>query len=62
MTLNFEERNSALWAKIKQHAEERIDALRRKNDGALDVETTANVRGRIASYKELLAASEPQVQ
>lgn len=62
MKLNFEERNSALWQKISEHAGQEIDRLRRKNDSALDDVTTANVRGRIAALKELLAVAEPQAE
>jgi len=58
LKLNFEERNSGLWNRIKEHAQQQIDLLRRKNDGALDEVTTASVRGRIAAYKELVALEE----
>ena len=38
------------------HLEERLAVARRKNDSpSLDAEGTANVRGRIAQIKELLA-------
>ena len=60
MRLNFEERNSALWFKLNEFMTERIDTLRRKNDGMLDEITTASIRGEIRALKELVAlATDP---
>jgi hypothetical protein len=46
---------SALWLKIKQHLEARLDQHRRKNDNDLDPIATARLRGAIAEVKTLLA-------
>ena len=55
MTLTHEERHSALWLKLKEHMTERIDTLRRKNDGDFDATTTASIRGGIRELKNLVA-------
>lgn len=50
--------SSGTWAAVRQHAERRIDQLRRRNDGAhgaLSAEQTASLRGSIATLKEILA-------
>lgn len=55
VTLTYEDKHSVTWARVKEFAEARITSLRAKNDGMLDELTTANVRGRIAALKELVA-------
>ena len=64
MTLNEEQRRSALWAVLKQHYEERLDMLRRQNDGKFGEAETARLRGRIAEVKELLnlGKDKPKVE
>ena len=52
------ERESALWKKVEALANEKIDVLRKRNDGDLDETETARLRGRIAAWKELLAWGE----
>jgi len=59
LSLTFEERHSALWLKLKEHMEQQLDLLRRKNDGSHDEIVTANIRGRIAILKELSALDAP---
>lgn len=50
------ERQSAVWKKIKQHLEQRLAALREKNDKpTLDAERTAFIRGQIRELKNLAA-------
>lgn len=49
---------STTWAKLAKHLEERIDLLRRQNDGPLDAAQTENLRGRIAELKALLRTAE----
>ena len=46
---------SSLWTKLKAHIEERIAGHRRTNDGNLNTEDTAKVRGRIAEGKYILS-------
>ena len=61
MTLAPHERQSAVWIKLRDHMVQRLTDLRSKNDGSHDAETTANLRGRIAQLKELLAlGNEPE--
>lgn len=52
---------SPTWRCIERTALGRIDTLRQKNDlPSLDAIRTAELRGRIAAWKELLAlAQEP---
>jgi len=54
------EKQSAVWKKISGHLEERIDTLRKKNDGQLDMGQTAGIRGQISAYKSLLVVGEPE--
>lgn len=46
---------SPLWMKLKKHIEERVLGHRRMNDGNLNVEDTAKIRGRIAEGKYILS-------
>jgi hypothetical protein len=57
--LNPVEAQTALWLKLKGRAEQRLQALRAKNDGNLDVEATAKVRGQIAELKIFLELDKP---
>lgn len=50
-----EDLHSAVWKKLSQFVEERLDVLRRKNDGAYSMDETSRLRGQIFAYKELLA-------
>ena len=60
--LDYQDKHSVTWKKVVEFAEERISQLRAKNDGMLDELTTANIRGRIAAYKELVALEEAPPQ
>jgi len=51
---------SGMWMKMRTHLQARLDLLRRQNDGNLDPTDTADVRGRIAEIKHLLAAGDSQ--
>ncbi|MDR2333731.1 MAG: hypothetical protein LBE61_09630 [Burkholderiaceae bacterium] len=52
--------NSPTWRVLQQHADEQIATLREKNDSPnLDALRTAEIRGRIAAWKELLALATP---
>ncbi|WP_423459966.1 hypothetical protein [Ottowia sp. VDI28] len=51
---------SPTWRALKAHADQQIATLREKNDGfTLDAIRTAELRGRIAAWKELLALAQP---
>lgn len=53
------DRSSDTWKAVKGRAEQRLEACRKRNDGALGVESTAYLRGRIAELKEFLALDNP---
>lgn len=53
------DRGSPAWMRVEQWANDRIADLRCRNDGQLDPIKTADVRGRIAALKELLALDVP---
>ena len=53
--LTESERQSAVWLKLKEHYEERLNVLRMKNDNLLDEITTASLRGEIRMIKQFLA-------
>lgn len=59
LKLSESEANSALWLKIKAHLEQRLERHRIRNDGNLPPDATANLRGRIAEAKYLLALDQP---
>lgn len=59
MKLEAHELASSTWVKIREHLEERLDVLRKKNDGQLDLVETADVRGQIKMVKFLLALDQP---
>ena len=61
LELTNQERDSALWKKITAHFEERLQVLRKKNDGALSEIETARLRGHIAATKELLGFNDPAI-
>lgn len=51
---------TALWRKLEEYIEQRMDVLRKTNDGDLDALQTARLRGRIAELKNLLALSKDE--
>lgn len=53
--LERHEIDSPLWQRLKAHLEEEIRIQRTKNDGDHDAIRTADIRGRIAQLKALLA-------
>ena len=59
MKLTEKEKNSDLWAKLKEHALARIAELRESNDSPMPAEDTAATRGRIAELKEMLLVEHP---
>ncbi len=59
MILTDQDKQSALWLKLKERAESDLEALRKRNDALNDEVTTAVLRGRIYQLKELLALDPP---
>lgn len=57
--LTDHERDSALWKKLREQAEDQLDALRRDNDRNHDEVRTANIRGQIARLNIFLALGKP---
>lgn len=53
--LTTQERDSALWQRIREEVEHEIDIMRKQNDGDKSAEETAKLRGRIAQAKKFLA-------
>jgi len=53
--LSAQERDSALWKKLKAEVEHDVGIMRRQNDGDKSAEETAKLRGRIAQAKKFLA-------
>lgn len=49
---NFERNRS--WLQLEAHINERIDTLRRKNDGTMPIEATSHLRGGLCELKRLL--------
>jgi len=58
-SLNDLEARTPLWMRMRGHMEQRLAELRAQNDTPLDDRKTAELRGRIAMLKELLAADKP---
>lgn len=51
---------SPTWHALEQHAQAQIATLRERNDSpSLDAMQTAELRGRIATWKQLLALATP---
>ena len=51
---------SPTWRAVEQFAQHRLDTLREKNDSpSMDAIRTAELRGRIAAWKDLLALANP---
>lgn len=57
--INEIEARSAIWLKLETWANERIIALRKRNDGDLSEIATAKLRGKIAALNELLDLAKP---
>ena len=53
------ERTNPLWIRLEQHMRDQLADLRQMNDAPMTPERTADLRGRIAQLKELLALADP---
>lgn len=62
MELTAGERQSPLWRRLLENFEHQRDILRAKNDGPHDAATTADIRGRIAVYKALIALDNDPIK
>jgi hypothetical protein len=54
MILTPAEKESAIWMKLSEEIEKRIEVYRTKNEGDLTAEQTAKLRGQIAFAREIL--------
>lgn len=54
--------HSEVWRRLKAHIVERLEMLRLKNDGALNPEETARIRGQIAELKYIADLDKPDPQ
>lgn len=59
MKLEEHELHSALWLKLSEEIKSRIEVLRRRNDGDLDLTETTRIRGQLMAYKSILVLAEP---
>lgn len=61
MNLTEQELQSAVWLRLKEDYQKRLESLRKQNDrhALTDVET-ATIRGRIAEVKQFLAIADPK--
>lgn len=57
--LSPHEIQGSTWLKLKEGIEEKIDQLRKRNDGDFDLVETTRLRGQIMALKNLLAVGEP---
>ena len=62
LIINDTEKGQPLWAKINKHLEDRLDTLRRQNDGDLTEVETARLRGCIQEVKALMGADEDPIE
>jgi len=58
--LTQSECQSALWAKVKEHLEARLDFLRKSNDNAKSWEDVLRNQGRISEVKKLLSLGKKE--
>lgn len=56
--LSVGEKQSAVWRKLLVQFNEKLAALRARNDAPQDEFATATIRGQIAAYKALIALDE----
>jgi hypothetical protein len=59
-TLEPSELQNPLWVKLSKRFEQRLAELRLKNEADIGEVETANLRGRIAELKALLALASPR--
>jgi hypothetical protein len=58
MTLTELEKQSAVWRKLEAYLQDQLTSLRSQNDGDLNAEATARLRGKIAQLKTILVLGE----
>lgn len=56
--LSESEKLHPIWLRLKAHLTNKLDILRRRNDGALDPIPTAELRGHIRCLKATIALGD----
>lgn len=56
--LSHTERHSELWRKLSKELTRRLEEQRKENDGPLDAEATARVRGHIQCLRSIIALGD----
>jgi len=59
MKLTEDQKHSAMWMAIEAELNERLNDLRKQNDGDRTHEETAKLRGRIEEVKRMLDWAKP---
>lgn len=59
--LTLDDLSSGAWLRISAHLVAKLDEYRKKNDGNLAPDRTAELRGRIAEVKRILAL-DPRIK
>lgn len=60
MKFTREDFTSPVWRHVKEYFEERLEQARKENDGLIDQEKTAYLRGRIKEMKSFLSLDQPK--
>lgn len=58
LALTQEEKRSQIFLKLMDHWNKRLKTYRLQNDGDKDDKSTANLRGRIAELKAMIALAD----
>lgn len=57
-SLSESEKRHPLWIKLANHLKAKLSELRSRNDGPLDADETAKLRGQIQCLRGLLALGD----
>ena len=60
IALTFEEKNGALWIKLRKHTEQKLQKMRIRLEADQDTTETAKIRGRILELKNFLTLDGPE--
>lgn len=62
LTLNQADLSSDCWKKVEKFLNDELQDLRVRNDGNLDAEKTADIRGQIKLAKAMLQVAKPKTE
>lgn len=57
-TLSDNDKAQGLWVRLKAHLEDRLTAVRKRNDNPLTESETAVLRGEIRTLKHIIALGD----